>query len=476
MALAREFPALNPPSRRRPRRPGHGALTLSLGLLGTLVSPVAEANGRFPTSQYFLAGPGPAADTLALRTTFGMVVSVDAGHHWAWMCEDLFGYGTRPVDPAVALGARGPDGAPLLLGLPDGVARAMDTCRSSPVPELAGLYTGDMTSDPSGLGVYWVGIDGSLTSRVWASGDGARTFAPRGPGVTGVTFDTLEVAASDPQRMYLGGETAGAPRTTVLYRSDDGGRTLRALPADLLGGRDAWVSGVDPSHPDVVYVRSHIDPPDGGAPGTLLLRSDDGGEHFHQIARTVGDMKGFALSGDGRTVWAGGPDAADRLLQSDDGGPFHRVSSVQVLCLRWHAGALYVCANNQEDGFALGRSDDGGRSIVALLRFADLTGPALCPAGTVAHDLCALRWPQVQMLLGAAGASDAGSPTDAGAPADAGNGPMDSAMADVTAAPRPLVPAPGGCDAARGSQPAGTVGFVAALGMLAARRRRARRT
>jgi hypothetical protein len=132
---------------------------------------------------------------------------------------------------------------------------------------------------------------------------------------------------------------------------------------------------------------------------TALLRSDDGGEHWREMARTRGPMLGFAIADDGRTLWIGGPD--DGLLRSDDGGArWQRIGGQQVLCLRQHEGVLYVCANFVRDGYALGRSRDRGDSVQPLLRFQDIAGPVACPAGSPESGLCGPRWPLVQRMFG----------------------------------------------------------------------------
>jgi hypothetical protein len=395
------------------------SLCVLVVLLGLTLSAGARANGRFPTSQFVVVGPGPASDFIALRTTFGVLVSEDSGRTWNWHCEELFEYGGSAVwDPPIAIGSRGPDGVPLLVGVPDGLLRATDRCEARRVPEVGRDYTGDVTADATGRELVWVASSGSRANRVFRSSDGGRTFVALNEGVRGVLFETVELSDSDPRRVYFTGVTE-SDRRPVLYRSDDGGRTLLELPLNLHGGRDAWLAGVDPTNPDVLWLRSTLLDDAGMVSGTLLLRSGDGGRNFTVAHQTRGPMLGFAYSADGRTLWLGGPNPEDGLQRSDDGGRFQQVSTVQVLCLRWHAGALYVCQNHTVDGVALARSDDGGRSRVPLLRFDALEGPASCPAGTVARDLCALRWLSVRrsFTVPDAGTLDAGRPTDAGTPA-----------------------------------------------------------
>lgn len=435
-----------------PRRRG-------LGLAVTLFASASLANGRFPTAQMVQLSAGQRPARIVLRTTFGVLLGEDDGRRWSWMCEDAFGYGRPDVwDPPVALGSPGPDGVPLLLGTPGGLRRTTDACGSSAVPEVGTDYTADLSATGDGRTVHWVGsfLDPStrgLVNRVRASDDGGRTFRTVYQGAPGVLFLTMEAAPSNPRRVYL---TARAenPTRDLLYRSDDGAMTLTESPLDLQGGAEGWLSAVDPRDPDVVYVRSFADDPlrarDPGA--TLLLRSSDGGARFTEIARTTGAMRGFALSGDGRTVWVGGPD--DGLLRSVDGGAFERVSGVQVQCLRWHAGALYVCGNHVVDGFNLARSDDGGRTMVPLVDFRRLGAPSGCAAGTAVRDVCAPSWPTVQ--------SGFGSLPDAGAAMDSGT--ADSGMVAITE--------PGGCSVGARRGGGGWWAALLALAGFTARRNR----
>ena len=433
---------------------------LALGLALAAATSGARGNGRFPTAQMVQLSTGAHPARIVLRTTFGVLVGADDGRRWSWMCEDAFGYGRPDVwDPPLAFGAPGPDGVPLLLGIPTGLRRTLDACGSTAVPEVGTDYTADLSASEDGRAVQWVGsfLDATtrgLVNRVRASDDGGRTFRTVYEGAAGVLFLTMEAAPSNPRRVYLTAR-AEKPARDLLYRSDDGAMTLTESPLDLHGGAEGWISAVDPTNPDVVYVRSFADDPlRAREPGaTLLLRSADGGAHFTEVTRTTGAMRGFALSGDGRTVWVGGPD--DGLLRAVDGGAFERVSGVQVQCLRWHAGSLYVCGNHVIDGFNLARSDDGGRTMVPLVDFRTLGAPTGCAAGTAVRDVCAPTWSTVQSGFGIA--------PDAGLDAGTDAGPTTRLTAD-----------PGGCAVgARGGRARGAGWWL--LGLLGAAGRRRRR-
>jgi hypothetical protein len=143
----------------------------------------------------------------------------------------------------------------------------------------------------------------------------------------------------------------------------------------------------------VLYLRATLP----GATTTALLRASDGGTTVRELTRLDDAMRGFALSDDGRRVFVGSPDAG--LLRAVDGGAFARVAGYQVQCLRFHAGALYVCANELADGFALGRSTDDGAQVTALLRLGELREPNTCPAGSTWTTRCAALWALVQSGL-----------------------------------------------------------------------------
>ncbi len=422
--------------------------SLALGLALLTAATGTLANGRFPTAQMVQVSAGARPARMVLRTTFGVLIGEDEGRRWSWMCEGALDYANSAVwDPPVAFGAPGKDGIPpLMLGVPTGLRRTADVCSSAAVPEVGTDFTADVSATEDGRTVHWVGsyrdpLTSGLVNRVRASIDGGRSFRTVYDGAPGVLFLTLEAAPSNPRRVYLTARAAN-PARDLLYRSDDGGSTLVESPLDLQGGAEGWLSAVDPTDPDVVYLRSFVDDPrrPGELGATLLLRSSDGGAHFTELTRTVGAMRGFALSGDGRTVWVGGPE--DGLLRSVAGGPFERVSGVQVQCLRWHAGALYVCGNHVIDGFNLARSDDDGRTVVPLVDFRTLGPPTACPAGTAVRDVCAPTWSTVRSGFGSL--PDAGAGLDGGTARDGTVGPMEDSGCAVGARGRLGGHGPGG--------------------------------
>lgn len=423
-------------------------LALALVAAHALAPSVARANGRFPNAQEFHQGPGDNRDLIVVRFTFGLVVSVDRGQRWEYWCEDALQYGDG-YDPPLSYAADGT----LLVALQDGLVTTRNGCTFRRQPNLESLAVRDLAASPDGRVTWAVALTPSATpeSRVARSTDNGLSFEFVGDRFANTVLDTIEVAPSDPRRLYASGTIDGAP---VLLRSDDGGLRWGRTAARFDDATGVYVSGVDPRDPDVLYLRATTAPEGmdaGAADGSgVLFRSDDRGETLRVLLRTAGPMRGFALSDDGRRVWAGGP--RDGAWRVTDGGAPARLSAEPVECLRWSAGALWACRTFERDGPLLLRGDGEG-PFVPILTASAITGPPpRCPAGTLNRDVCPGRWSVVRTALLRPAVMDASS--DRGAAVDA--------------------PKPGDCGCRAGGPASGGARWIATLGVwwAAARRRR----
>lgn len=397
-------------------------------VLGAVLSapPRALANGRFPAAQQVVLGPGARSDVIALRTTFGLLVSRDGGRTFYWYCEDLLYFDYIPggnVDPSVEINANGE----VVVGFEVGAHALTDGCDSPNLGSVSGREITDLTSTPDGNVLYASESTTGMPSFLLRA-DATLSFRRMGAGLDRLRFVTVEVAPSRPDRVYATGYDTTPSQTPRIVRSDDGGATLRGLSPDQSLGDRAFVSGVDPTNPDVLYLRV-LD-----VFATRLLRSADGGTHYDVVARLPDPMLGFAVSDDGATVWYGS--AEDGLYRSTDRGlHFAQVSTIPVLGLRFHGGALWVVTDWISQPFALGRSMDGGEHVEGVLRFEDVIGPPVCASPSEGTEICTTRWEAFRPAIEPPRRPDAGARVDVTAVTDVAAADDRPAPVDVPAPP-----------------------------------------
>ncbi len=434
----------------------------------------ARANGRFPAAQHVVVGPGGGSDVVALRTTFGLLLSRDGGQRFQWICEDALFYpdalaSALIIDPPIEVDAMGR----VVFGHPAGVRTLTTGCDIAQRDGTDDRNVVDLAANPAGTVVFAAQYDARREeSTLLRATAPALAFVPTGPALARTEVFTLDVAPSDPQRLYLSGVAVGARSPPAALRAMVARRGRRPQRASRSATRPSSV-GRPRADPDTVFVRIN----EGF--GSALLRSRDGAATFRVVARSTDPMTGFALSPDGRTVWYGSVNGG--LHRSDDGGDsFVPVNALPVLALRAHGDSLWVCSDWQRD-FALGRSRDRGATFEPVLRFEDLEGPPACSAPNPGVAACATVWPQQRAAL-ALPRFDASVRVDATADvpsrdvarghraADAGPG-LDAARPDA-ATPSPSAGAACGCVVA--GAPTGRSGWalIAALALWARRRRR----
>lgn len=383
-------------------------------LVLALPSP-ARANGRFPASSALVVSPA-TDDLLAVRATYGVLISHDHGQTWDWVCEQALGF-VGTADPPLTLSQSGA----VALAKFDGLQVSPDTgCAwSHAAGALGSAFVADVATRPgNGHAVVAVAQAATLAdagadagagfpSQVWQSTDDGATWAPLGSAFApGWVADTIEVSASDPHRLYVTvSRGTGASREAQLLVSTDDGVTFAAsaIPIDPQNEPSAFIGAVDPSDADKVYVRT------GGLPNapSRLLVTTDRGAHFTAALSLKGPMQGFALSVDGADVFAGGP--ADGLLSAKASDlVFAPRASLHVQCLRATANELWACSD-EASGFVVGVSTDEGATFAPRLHLGGLRGALACPTGSTAAQ-CAPLFDGLCQSLG-------GCATDAGPPA-----------------------------------------------------------
>ena len=201
----------------------------------------------------------------------------------------------------------------------------------------------------------WSMVGGGDEGGLWRSDDAGETWErvangfPTGPvGRVGVTF-----CPGNPDTMYA---TAVGPDGGT-FRSTDGGDSWERRNASV---QSHWYYGelfCDPENTDHLYV-----------PVTPLLKSEDGGETFENIAETM-------VHGDHHTFWIN-PDDPDHLMVGGDGGVY--TSRDGGKAWQWTSNLpvmqLYTVAVDMQDPFYYvygGTQDNGSWAGPIGTRYAD---------------------------------------------------------------------------------------------------------
>jgi len=459
-----------------------GGIAAAVFACGGLSTTGAAANGRYPASTQVVFSADP--DLIVVRATYGLLISRDSGATWRWVCESALGVPSVSVeDPSVALTANDA----LFVGLAEGLEVSRDSaggahalgcsfaCAAGP---LAGVSVADLAAVPprtvlalSSTYVWGDAGNASLDTRIWETDDDGAHWTQRGGAFDpAVSVTTLDVAPSDPERLYVSGTRGfGAVRTASLFVSTDGGEswTERPMPFDGANEVSAFIGAVDPHNADRVYVRS------SGV--SRLFVTSDAGRSFQVPLAFTGPMLGFAIAADGSRVYAGSPE--DGLLvaargDADGGLAFHQASSIHVQCLASRGSELWACSD-EASGFSVGVSVDDGARFAPRLLSGDLPSPVACapdPRGPFACGASANASQCGGNAFDAVCTTLAGCRQDAGA-SDGSGAPGLTADASAQAVRARLASC--GCSVAAGDSST-EVGAACTLAALAVRRRRRR--
>lgn len=400
-------------------------------LLAAATPGEAWANGRFPESNKVFFAPNDP-DTIMVRVTFGLVVSRDKGKSWDWVCEQSIGF-TGVEDPMYAIGPSGTLFGTTFLGLTKSTDRL---CTFGFEP---GIMNGKLfvdlsqrPNDPKSIVFFASVYEGqndagqvSFASNLFETTDEGATYTTISnafdPSVLG---ETVDVAPSDPERLYLSGVRGqGTAPVGVLLTSKDHGKTWTTLEIPLVTDeRSVFIAAVDPKNADRLYLRTSAadDKP------TRLFVSDDAGKSVRVVFTGQGALRGFALSPDGSRMWVGGPldelhaASATDLVFTPKGSkvagppPDGGAERIQIQCLTATSEGLWACSN-ERSGFIAGFSADDGATFQPSVRFCDIRGPLTCAEGTTTHTQCVLGgeteprrapWPIQRSSLGCGGGLD----------------------------------------------------------------------
>ena len=391
----------------------------SVLVAATLVAsgPAADANGRFPAPTNVFPSADCTATDLWVSTTFGFLVSRDTGKSWSWVCEPAVGSG-GPYDPILAVAPDGTLFTTTYTGMSDSSDKGCDFTHPGAV--LANAWVSDEQLLPGSSKTLFVTTQttgSGITNGVYQSTDGAATFAPL-LASTNEYFKTIRLAPSNPLRIYVSSTAvmpvAGTPTFFAhVDVSSDGGKTWAVTDATYKGIAESSILAVNPTNPDEAYMRTEEGAagPDGGY-AYYVLKTLDAGKSWQPLLSLPEKANGIVTSEDGATLYVATLTGGLRV-STDDGATWSAASTTgpHLMCLAERCGHLYACGNNWSDKWAIGRSDDGGKSWTGLVHFDALCGPdATCAPTSAVQSTCTAMWPNLQSMFGSTcgGAVDAG--------------------------------------------------------------------
>ena len=432
---------------------GAAALALAAG-----VAPTAYANGRPPASVKLHFRPGHPND-IAAAMTFGLLVSHDGGTTWDWICEQALPFAGN-YDPDYEYAESGAIFATTV----DGLRVQRDGCTF----EAAGTGSKFVSTEALGPNSVVIAAMSDLTapadSGIYLSTDDGLTFPTHAnPGIAGDWWQSLEIAPSNPMRVYLAGyRLDGANNKTLLmFRSDDGAQSFTPITTSNFGFGNTSVlevAAISPSNPDLLFARVTFTNNGDTSIGDTFYRSDDAGMTWTSVLTLTDAAPAFVFRANGDVI--AGTSSSGQWKSTDGGKTFSQLAtSPQYRCLSEDStGQLWDCANDfAPDNGTIGKSPDGV-TWTPVLTFAQINGPVMCPSTTVQYQSCQVSlWCGLVAQYGITSTTIDCSPTPDAGPVDA----------------MPVTP-PGGkgcCDV--NNEPVGAVMMsLVTLGLLVLRRRR----
>jgi MYXO-CTERM domain-containing protein len=360
------------------------------------------ANGRPPQTMGVHFRPGHP-DEILLAATFGALFSTDGGDTWRWFCETAVGYGGT-FDPDYAVS----EGGTVFATTFDGVQIMSDGCTFATSPTFGESFAGVVAEGPDGrvfLAMNYPGNELNVPPippdyKLYRSdNDGASWDAGTTVGTGGETWQSLEIAPSDPDRIYLTGYRLDkdAEKVRLLFRSDNGGTSYAPLSVgafELTGRSDLKIAAISPLDPDRVLARVTWWNP-SGVVGDAFYLTTNGGGAWTKVLELNDNAPGVTFLSSGDAVI--GTFRSGVHHSTNQGASFSLLTTPQpnVYCLREAPDhSLWACTNNLDVppfNNGLMRTTDLENWTPIMSFEEDIVGPVDCPAGTIQQDCCTVK-------------------------------------------------------------------------------------
>lgn len=374
---------------------GHTWANVSDGFFPVASMGAIEVSQSDPNVVY--AGTGSSKIRSNVSIGRGMYKSSDAGKTWSFVgLRDVGQISTIRVDPS------NPDlvyvavlGNPFVPSKERGVYRSTDGGKSWKNVLFAGDEIGaaDLELQPGNSKVIfaamwhgqrkpWTIISGGHEGGIYKSTDGGDHWTKLAGGLPHELFGRSNIAISNakPDRIYA---LIEAKPGSGLWRSEDAGATWT-----LINGSSAIITrpfyydtlGVDPIHPDVVYVGDEN-----------WFQSTDGGKTFRREPTPHGDN---------HDIWIN-PKNSDYMIQSNDGGANVSLDGGRSWSTQMNqptAEIYQVAVDNQYPYLIYGAQQDNTTVIVPSLPTSNgqefRVGPG-CETGPIIPD-----WKNPEIVYG----------------------------------------------------------------------------
>ena len=423
-----------------------------------LAASTAYANGRPPQTSTITFRPGMEQQILA-GMSFGLLRSDDGGTTWKWMCEDALPYGGM-YDPDYAWMTSGTFFATTFDGLKintDGCV-FQPTVLAPPDPDLK--FFSVIARGPDNA-LYVAAADPKDGKIYKSTNEGAAFPTSSMPGMLNDWWQSLEVAPSDAQRLYLSGYRfvqqggGGTVKNFLLFTSTNGGTSWNPLPITdftLMSNSTLEIAGIDPANPTTVYARVTLE---DNAIADAIYKSTNGGQNWTRILGkpTVSGGIAFLARSNGELV--AGTESQGSFKSTNGGTSWTPLTGApHINCLKENtAHEVWACTQNYGspqvpmDGFGIMKSNDLV-TWTGVLKYQNIDSPVACPMTSLQYTKCdnpspttgPLGWCGLCSQLGCdpkrACANGADAPPEGAPPANKGKGCCETS--DASAAPGAL--------------------------------------